>query len=85
MSSARTGMIPPRVLNSGILVDEDLRRRTRAVTAVVGTRRAPTLLGVGRQTLDAVREGGRVQPETRDRLLKALDRAELELRLSEAS
>lgn len=83
---SRRGLVQaPRVLTGGVLVGDDVQRRTRAVTALVGTRKAPGVLGIGQATLDAAREGGRLRPETKARLLEALERAELELGLRRAS
>lgn len=59
-----------------IVVDEDLSRRTRAFVLAVGHRRATALLGVGKATIEAAMERGRMQRATFTRLVEALGREE---------
>lgn len=69
-------MSGPRVLTGGVLVGAELAARVRRFCARVGYRHAPKRLGIGDGTLEAAREGGRMQPATRVRLVAALEREE---------
>lgn len=73
---SRRGIYNPRVLTGGVLVGEPLQRRVRAFVARVGVLKAVELLRVGFPTLSAFRDGGRVQPSTRIRVMEALEREE---------
>lgn len=68
---------PRQFGNDTVMVDGALAARVRRFIVTVGTKKAAvSRLGMSDSTIDAAREGGRIQRVTRDRLIDALNREE---------